>query len=82
MRMRGHAIHDPANYVPKQLLEEWETLDPIKITTDTLRNQGVLDHTTEADIALKVKTEVDAGLKWADSSPLPNPDTLTAGIYA
>lgn len=82
MRMRGHAIHDPANYVPTQLLEEWKTLDPIKITTRTLRNEGILDKTTEEDIDLSVKREVDDGLKWANSSPLPKADTLTAGLYA
>lgn len=82
MRMRGHAIHDPANYVPADLLEAWERMDPIKITTQSLRNEGVLDSATEKEIDLKVKREVDAGLQWADSSPMPKADTLTTGIYA
>ncbi len=29
MRMKGHAQHDPAEYVPKEMLEYWKTQDPI-----------------------------------------------------
>ena len=29
MRMMGHAIHDPADYVPRELLAEWEKRDPV-----------------------------------------------------
>src|SRR6202158_4221617 len=29
MRMRGHAQHDPAEYVPKEMLEYWKARDPI-----------------------------------------------------
>src|SRR5213082_224305 len=29
MRMKGHAIHDPAAYVPKEMLEYWRKRDPI-----------------------------------------------------
>ena len=28
-RMRGHAQHDPAEYVPKPMREYWEARDPI-----------------------------------------------------
>ncbi len=30
MRMKGHAQHDPAEYVPKEMLEFWKTQDPIE----------------------------------------------------
>jgi len=29
MRMRGHAQHDPAEYVPKEMFEHWKRRDPI-----------------------------------------------------
>ena len=29
MRMKGHAIHDAAEYVPKPLFEYWKKRDPI-----------------------------------------------------
>ena len=30
MRMLGHAIHDGAEYVPNELLAEWEERDPLR----------------------------------------------------
>ena len=30
MRMRGHAQHDPAEYVPKEMFEYWKQRDPIR----------------------------------------------------
>src|SRR5438874_1916742 len=36
-RMRGHAEHDDASYVPKELFEEWEARDPITLLLAYLR---------------------------------------------
>ena len=33
MRMLGHAIHDGAEYVPAELLAEWEAQDPLRALT-------------------------------------------------
>ena len=29
MRMKGHAIHDAAQYVPRELVDYWQRRDPI-----------------------------------------------------
>src|ERR1700759_693072 len=31
MRMHGHAEHDPADYVPREMLEEWQKRDPVAL---------------------------------------------------
>ena len=31
MRMRGHAQHDPAEYVPKEMFEYWKKRDPLDL---------------------------------------------------
>ena len=31
MRMHGHAEHDPADYVPKEMYEEWAKKDPVEL---------------------------------------------------
>ena len=36
MRMQGHAQHDDARYVPKELFNEWEERDPIKLFSNRL----------------------------------------------
>lgn len=82
MRMRGHAIHDPADYVPKELLEEWAARDPIDGYSRVLREENILDDETDREIHERVKREVDEGVTWAEASPWPEGDSLMEGVYA
>lgn len=82
MRMRGHAIHDPADYVPAELLQDWLSRDPITTYSKSLYDSCILDMKTENKMDARVSREVDKGLAWADASPLPDPTTLTDGVYA
>lgn len=82
MRMRGHAVHDPADYVPRELLEEWAARDPIDRFERHLGESGLLDGDKRASIHARVEREIDAAVAEAESSPLPDPDTLTDGVFA
>src|SRR3954451_18870163 len=48
MRMHGHAEHDPADYVPREMFDEWAAKDPLDIAARQLVDAG---HATEEDIA-------------------------------
>ena len=81
MRMLGHAIHDGAEYVPRGLLAEWETRDPVQRYRDRLRENGV----PESDLGRIDETchsQVSAAVEFAESSDLPDPGTVTHGVYA
>ena len=82
MRMLGHASHDAANYVPKEILNEWAKRDPVLQFTELLRKMGVYDETTEESMSNRIQVEVDEAVKWAQSSPLPEANTLLEGVYA
>ena len=41
MRMLGHAIHDTAEYVPRELLATWEARDPVARFREKLVAEGV-----------------------------------------
>src|SRR6185295_3812698 len=43
MRMHGHAEHDPADYVVKELFEEYGKKDPVELFENVLLKGGVLD---------------------------------------
>ncbi len=43
MRMHGHAEHDPADYVPKEMFEEWRKKDPVELFEKALIEGGVID---------------------------------------
>ena len=50
MRMHGHAEHDPADYVPKEMYEEYSKKDPVQLYENVLLEAGVLDADRAAQI--------------------------------
>ncbi len=82
MRMHGHSEHDSAKYVPRELLEEWKAKDPILKAEKMLRELGHADDAAFKEVGERVKKEVEAGLEFAERSPLPEgPETLE-GVFA
>lgn len=81
-RMRGHAEHDDASYVPKQLIEYWEQRDPIETLLRYLRERHYIDAQEEATLDQRVESDIAGALAWAESSPLPDPGTQGTGVYA
>ncbi len=82
LRMRGHAIHDPADYVPTELIEEWKAKDPIPRFEKYLRTSNILDKAQDKGIDDRVSRELDEAVAWAEASPLPDPATLKEGIFS
>ena len=82
MRMLGHAIHDGAEYVPPELLEEWETRDPVEGQRRRLLAGGVCDPARLKEIDAWARTEIDAAVAEAEAAPVPHPDTVSDGVYA
>jgi TPP-dependent pyruvate/acetoin dehydrogenase alpha subunit len=82
MRMRGHAIHDGAEYVPKELLADWEARDPVSTFEAQLLDQQITDRAELDEIHQRVQTEVEDALQFAESSPWPDPTTVEQGVYA
>jgi pyruvate dehydrogenase E1 component alpha subunit/2-oxoisovalerate dehydrogenase E1 component alpha subunit len=81
-RMRGHAEHDDAFYVPKELLQAWERRDPINKLVHYMMQHGLLAEAERAHIDERVAREVEDGLVWAEQSPLPEGKTQARGVYA
>ena len=82
MRMHGHSEHDPAKYVPKELLEEWKMKDPILVAERLLTELGYGDETYFHDVGERAKKEVEAGLEFAEKSPLPEGPEALEGVFA
>ena len=83
LRWRGHAGHDPAKYVPKEMLDEYmEFKDPVKRFQELLTKEGVVDEAAVAELNDRIKKEFDEGYEFAQQSPLPEPADVTAGVFA
>lgn len=82
MRMHGHSEHDSAKYVPRELLEEWKEKDPILKAERLLTRLGYADDKVFHEIDERVKKEVEAGVEFAEQSPLPEGRDALDGVFA
>lgn len=81
MRMRGHAHHDDARYMPRELLEEWERRDPIPRYEQVLQEQGILTREVQQHVDERVVADLEDAQAFAEESPLPDPSDLEKGVY-
>jgi pyruvate dehydrogenase E1 component alpha subunit len=82
LRMEGHAVHDDAFYVPKDMFEEWAKHDPIERFRAWLKENADLRDEEEDEISVDVKKVLNDAIKRAEDSPLPDPSSVLEGVYA
>lgn len=80
-RMRGHAEHDDASYVPKDLLAAWGARDPIDRLVSYTAERGIMDAEAKREIDERIVAEVQEATRWAEESPLPDAGTQLTGVY-
>ena len=81
-RMKGHAEHDDASYVPQELFEQWKAKDPIDRFERHLLGGGFATQ-DELDAATgRINAELDAEVDFALTSPMPPPERVLEGVYA
>jgi pyruvate dehydrogenase E1 component alpha subunit/2-oxoisovalerate dehydrogenase E1 component alpha subunit len=81
MRMRGHAQHDPAEYVPKEMFEHWKARDPIARFEKYLTENKLWDAKKKAEIDARIEKLLDAEQEFAENSPFPPPELAEQGVY-
>ncbi len=82
LRWRGHAGHDPAKYMPSELLEEYmASHDPVANFQTYLLAQGVVAEDDVAAVQARVEEEFDEGYEFALASPFPEPSDATKGLW-
>jgi pyruvate dehydrogenase E1 component alpha subunit len=84
-RYYGHHVGDinRAYYRSKEEEQEWrETKDPLKILADKLLSQNLTDQAVLDQIYAGVKSEVEAGVKFAIDAPFPNVVEVDQDVYA
>src|ERR671937_615232 len=82
LRMEGHAVHDDAFYVPRDLFEEWAKRDPIERFRSWLRGNVGFTDDEEDEIGEEVKKLLAESMRRAEESPAPDPSSLLEGVYA
>src|SRR5437899_2169081 len=82
MRMKGHAIHDAADYVPKPLFEYWRKRDPITRFENYLVNvKKWLSPQEHQKLIADIESYLEKEREVAVNSPMPAPETAKGGVY-
>jgi pyruvate dehydrogenase E1 component alpha subunit len=82
LRMEGHAAHDDAFYVPREMLEAWAKHDPIERFRAWLRENVAYTDSEDEQLHKEVESLLEDALRRAESSSPPDGSTVTDGVYA
>jgi TPP-dependent pyruvate/acetoin dehydrogenase alpha subunit len=80
-RRRGHAQHDPAEYVPAEQRAFWEKRDPITLYEKLLMDEKILDTKGKKEIDDKLTKLLEKEREVAEDSPMPPPELAAQGVY-
>jgi TPP-dependent pyruvate/acetoin dehydrogenase alpha subunit len=82
MRMKGHAIHDAAEYVPKPLFEYWKRRDPIlRLEGYLVSKKKWLSPAENEKLVAGVERQLEGDREIAVNSPMPSPESAAGGVY-
>ncbi|HEY6290672.1 MAG TPA: thiamine pyrophosphate-dependent dehydrogenase E1 component subunit alpha [Terriglobia bacterium] len=82
MRMKGHAEHDDARYVPKEMLETWRERDPIVNYEKFLTKEKLLTSDEKAVIEARLDKVIREDVEFAERSPFPAPEEAAQPVWA
>ena len=68
MRMTGHAQHDAAEYVPREMFDYWKARDPLSRYEKYLTQNKLWDEQEKAAIDARIERELAADLEFAEKS--------------
>jgi TPP-dependent pyruvate/acetoin dehydrogenase alpha subunit len=80
-RRLGHAQHDPAEYVPKEMRAHWEARDPIALYEKFLTGEKLLDVKGKKEIEDKMDALLTKEREFAENSPIPPAELAEQGVY-
>ena len=81
-RFKGHSMSDPRKYRTKDEEAEYQKEDPIGKVLDVIKKNKYATQKQLDAIDAKIKKDIEAAIKFAEESPLPEPEAMYEEIYA
>ena len=81
-RRKGHAEHDDAGYVPKELVKQWEAKDPIDAFRGFLLSNKVAEKVELDEIEKRIMHVLEQSVKGALEAPFPDVKIAQQDVYA
>ncbi len=79
-RFRGHSMGDPQRYRTKEEVEAAKAADPIARWRDRMLEGRLADEADLEAIAEEIEREVEEAVRFAESSPAPDPRELCSYV--
>lgn len=80
-RFLGHYVGDPALYMPKEEREKWRQKDATLKLGRQLKAWGYLSDEEDEQMGTEIEAELQAGIEYARSSPIPAPEEALTDLY-
>lgn len=80
-RLCGHSRSDPRTYRSREEEEEWAKRDPIPRLAGRLKELGLATDETLASIEQEVQALIDDAVRFAEESPLPDPEETLQHVF-
>jgi len=82
MRMKGHAEHDDASYVPKEQMGKWRKKDPLLRFEKYLSTKRLMSAEEKTAIEARLEKEIREDVAFAEASPFPPPEDAARPVWA
>ena len=80
-RTKGHSRSDRNKYRTREEIEAWRARDPIALFETELAALGIATRAELDALAADALAEVEAGVAFAEASPVPSVDHLLDNVY-
>ncbi|MEO0640955.1 MAG: pyruvate dehydrogenase (acetyl-transferring) E1 component subunit alpha [Bacteroidota bacterium] len=80
-RYKGHSMSDPAKYRTREELNKYRGKDPIANLKLYMQENAANTDEEITAIDARIKETVEASVKFAEESPLPDPSALYEDVY-
>ncbi len=81
-RHYGHAGHDPAEYVTKEVRDFWMKRDPISRFEHSLMEESLFTQEDFTKLTEELENEIKETLEWAKAQDDPKPENEILDIFA
>ena len=81
-RFKGHSMSDPRKYRTKDEEAQYQGDDPILKVLNVIKDNKYATQKQLDAIEEKIKKEIEEAIKFAEESPLPEPEAMYEEIYA
>ena len=81
-RYKGHSMSDPQKYRTKEEVAEYQEKDPLEYVARVILENKWMTQADLDKVEEEIKAVVEESVKFAEESPLPNPEEIYDDVYS